>query len=323
MRVDPEILLFLWRWKLVSASAIATRFFPHLTNSAANMRLERLKNQKLIYPFHLNTKEAKVLWALTSKGFQMAKEHLPELSEDGFRSEHPLHDFYVTAFHLGEWLRQSPESCDLFSEQELRRLSVDDYPSWVPKNTIHRPDGYWRVSLPEGLGTMAVEVELKLKSATAYGVTAKFYRDQPNIFRVVWLVRTKAIAKSLRERLQKGSPDNIQIHTFVLLEDFVQHGWQASIQFGFEQAKPLSYLFGQRDDKSLEKYSVFSMLDTRKTPYAFTSYFALAKPSILPLGTHSIPSTHTHQKPVSEPISLSPSINKISHRPTQGGKHEN
>ncbi len=311
MRVDQDILLFLWRWKLVSASALTAKFFPHLTNSAANMRMEQLKKHKLIFPYHLNSKEAKVLWGLTTKGFQLAKTYLPELSEDGFRSENPLHDFFVTAFHLGEWLTHVPAHCEVFSEQELRRLHVDDYPIWVPKTTIHRPDGYWRVSLPEGTGTMALEVELKLKSATKYGVVAKFYRDQPKVFRVVWLVRSLTIATMVRERLKKGCAENIGIHTFLLQEDFVQQGWQAPIIFGYEQSKPLSFLLGHRDNKSLEKYFVFSILDTRKTPYSLKACPAFSKSSILPLGRHSIPTTSTYFNHVPEPTSLPLSSNQL------------
>jgi hypothetical protein len=308
MRVDKEILTFLWRWKLVSASAFAAKFFPHLTNSAANMRLEKLRKHQIIFPYHLNSTEAKVLWGLTSKGFQMAKDHLPDLSEDGFRSEHPLHDFLVTAVHLGEWLDQTPSNCDVFTEQELRRLSLDEYPSWVPKTPIHRPDGYWRVSLPEGTGTMALEVELKLKSRTKYGVVAKFYRDHPKIFRVIWVVATLPMAKAIRERLYKGSAENIGMHTFLLQKDFVQHGWQARIIFGYEQNKPFSYLLGYRDNKSLEKYFVFSILDTRKTPYAFKSYEDFSKESISPLGTHSIPTSVSTLEPISNLNSVAPLI---------------
>lgn len=266
MRIDREILVFLWRWKLVSSSAIATRFFPGLSNSGANMRLEDLRKQKLIFPYYMNTTEAKVLWALTSKGFKEAKAVLPKLVEDGFRSEHPLHDFYVTAMHLGEWLGGTPGGCELFSEQELRRIDPNQIPSWIPSPSLHRPDGYWKISLYEGMVIAALEVELNTKGESRYGVVAQFYKDHPGVGRVIWMVRTQGNARTIFEQLKNASPSNIGMHTFILLSDFLTMGWEAPIIYGFEKDEPVSCLLRYADRKSFEKSFVFSMLDTRKTP---------------------------------------------------------
>ncbi len=288
MLIDQNILLFLWRWKLVSGTAIAAKFFPKLSNHAANWHLSQLKKYNLIYPYNLNTKEAKVLWGLTSHGFKVAKESLSSLSEDGFRSEHQIHDYYVTAFHLGDWLGQCPPECDIFSEQELRRYNIENYPDWVPKTSIHRPDGYWNVSLPEGMATIAVEVELKLKTSQAYQVVAKFYRDQPDVFRVVWLVPSKSHATAIRDRLSAGAPQNIGIHSFVLKEEFLNLGWQAPIHFGNEAGKPLAHLLGQRDSKTVQKFWTFSMLDTRKFPHLSQLYARFSDSPFSALGRHRL-----------------------------------
>lgn len=286
MRVDRELLVFLWRWKLVSSTGLAARFFPGLTNSGANMRLEDLRKQRLIFPYYMNTTEAKVLWGLTSQGFKEAKVVLPKLAEEGFRSEHPLHDFYVTAMHLGEWLSEMPEGCDIFSEQELRRFEPKHYPKWVPNNTLHRPDGYWKITLDEGTVIAALEVELSTKGETRYGVVAQFYKDQPEIGRVIWLVRTKGNAQTIYEQLKSASPSNIGMHTFVLLSDFLTMGWQAPIINGFEKGEPVSCLLRHTDRKSFENSFVFSMLDTRKTPAIQKPLNESAKSSISLLAGH-------------------------------------
>ncbi len=266
MKVDRNILLFLWQWKLVSSAALAARFFPGLSSSGVNMRLEHLRKQKLIHPYYMNTTEAKVLWTLTVRGFKETKVALPALGEDGFRSEHPLHDFYVSAVHLGEWLVATPPDCAVFSEQELRRYNPDHYPYWVPKTTLHRPDGYWKIQLPEGRVIAALEVELNPKTDSRYGVVAQFYKDQREISRVIWVVPTKAAASAIQSALKSSSPSNIGMHTFILLPDFLSRGWQAPIIFGFEAGEPLSCLLVHSHRESFEKSFVFSMLDTRKWP---------------------------------------------------------
>ncbi len=288
MVIDRNILVFLWRWKLVSGTAIAAKFFPKLSNHAANWHLSELKKHNLIYPYNLNNKEAKVLWGLTAKGFKEIKDELPALSEEGFRSEHQIHDYYVTAFHLGDWLGDPSKECEMFSEQELRRYALDHYPSWVPKNSIHRPDGYWNVSLPEGMATIAVEVELKLKTSQDYRVTAMFYRDEPEIYRVVWLVPKIDHASKIREALAEGSPNNIGIHTFILKEEFLNSGWLAPIHFGIETGKSLSFLLGQRDSKTIQKVWTFSMLDTRQFPHLSQLYARFSDSPFSALGRHRL-----------------------------------
>ncbi len=312
MRVDRNILVFLWQWKLVSSTAIAARFFPGLTSSGANMRLEHLRKLKLIHPYYMNTTEAKVLWSLTVRGFKEAKLALPRLMEDGFRSEHPLHDFYVTAAHLGEWLVGAPADCAMFSEQQLRRYNPDHYPDWVPKTTLHRPDGYWKIQLPQGRVIAALEVELNPKTESRYGVVAQFYKDQREISRVIWVVPSESIASAIRDALKSSSPLNIGMHTFILLGDFLSQGWQAPIIFGFEAGEPLSCLLLHAHRESFEKSCVFSMLDTRKWPSVTRSSCKTANSSIsllagstalLPGPQHSIAftnqvglprPTHTH-----------------------------
>ena len=314
MKVDRNILLFLWRWKLVSSTALAARFFPGLTTSAVNMRLEDVRKKKLIYPYYMNTTEAKVLWSLTAKGFKEAKVLLPALVEDGFRSEHPLHDFYVTTIHIGEWLGGVPDGCEVFSEQELRRYDPARYPKWVPSTTLHRPDGYWKIQLPEGTVVAALEVELKIKSDSKYGVVAQFYKDHPGVSRVIWVVRTMANAEAIREALKSSSPSNIGMHTFILLPDFLTKGWQAPILFGFEAGESLSCLLLHHRRESFEKSFVFSMLDTRKWPSITKVSAGFSNSSISPLAgpARSLPGlvpNHDFTKQTGLPRPLIPQTN--------------
>ena len=54
-----------------ASTGLAGRFFPNLTSQGVNWHLLGLQKHNLIYPYNLNSKEAKVLWGLTAKGFKV------------------------------------------------------------------------------------------------------------------------------------------------------------------------------------------------------------------------------------------------------------
>ena len=69
----------------------------------------------------------------------MIKKNLEDLAEDWFLSENHNHDRLVQAFLFGEWVSfQSPQVI-FWTEQEMRRFDVIDYPDWVLKSKEHRP----------------------------------------------------------------------------------------------------------------------------------------------------------------------------------------
>ena len=274
---DLAMLLFLWQWKLGTTKAMADKFFPGLYPNIAYNRLRALKNAKFIQVMTTNAEGTRFVWALTAKGFHSLKERLPELREDGFKSEYLEHDFYVTALHLGDWLAETPANVAFFTEQELRRYKLEHYPDWIPRTELHRPDGYWQVPYNGKLITIALEVELNKKEHDDYEAAAHFYKDRPQIFRVIWIVSSPALATHIQTIFRDSVKNDSLKHDFAILKDCERLSWQAPIMSGYEQGKTISYVLGSENCQSMGRSMGQSIgcplvpmdspcLDTRKYP---------------------------------------------------------
>lgn len=276
---EEQVLLSLWRWKLLSTAALTELHFPALSSYTAycNLRIMEQKNLVHLIPVPGKKEKYSMLWALTIKGFREIQICLPDLKEAGYKSESVRHDRLVSAIHIGEWLKGIPPNCELFSEQELRRLHVDQYPTWVPKVDFHRPDGYWLTKIGEQSAVIALEVELTRKSGFAYRGTGQFYSNRKNVFRVIWVVPTMGLATHIQKEIKAVIPEGYLVHNFILLSDFTQHGWNAKFILGEEQGFPMASLLGL-DGLKLPKY-IWSalLLDTKKSPHMSKSYSSLRK----------------------------------------------
>lgn len=238
---DVPILSFLWKWKLATTAAIAAKFFPNRSPTCSYNRLVRIKKYGLIEQ-RCNSKGEAFYWTLTKKGFAAIQSDIPLLQEEGFKSEHLDHDALVTAFHIGEWLLGSPEGALFFSEQQLRRIDSSEYPAWVPQSEQHRPDGYWGFSSNGPVIPIALEVELNRKSSDAYEDIGDFYSEQVKIHRVLWLVKSKAVASRIQADIERRSKTRTKIHNYVRIKDFRKNCWSAPIILGPEQQKTVSTL---------------------------------------------------------------------------------
>jgi len=264
---DLRVLEFLWRWKLASTSAIGAKFFNLNLKNAYN-RLNDLERAEVV-EIRSDEKLKRFAWAITQKGFKAIRDELPALREEGFRSEHIHHDFLVTAFHLGDWLVSIPEGAKLFSEQQLRRLLIDDYPAWIPKTEIHRPDGYWGLPGSDKIVPVALEVEIHRKGPASYEVLGEFYSDQNEIFRVIWLVPSVAAARRIQSKFRQTTTIRNNIHNFILIPNFVNHGWLCPIVLGPETGKTLSDFLhsvpGEKPVKRGETFTAQHLLNTKKS----------------------------------------------------------
>ena len=218
-------------------------------------------------------------WTLTVKGFEFIKDLLPPLKEVGFKSENIDHDFLSTAAHLGDWLSIIPKGADFFSEQELRRYSPEQYPDWVPKTLDHRPDGYWKITFDETVGTIALELELSEKSKGAYRVAGDFYNTNKMISRVIWIVQGMKMAERILSFMAETSAHAKKIHNFILVDQFKVSGWQTRIVLGPEINKTLDFvLHGQPQSSGMSttcpqhvRRHFDDMLDTRLKPFNFVT----------------------------------------------------
>jgi hypothetical protein len=239
MKSEITVLVFLWKWKFATTAVLCFRFYPTLTPHSGYKKLLRLKKLGLIQ-FTADPLAENFFWALTKKGFYAIKHLLPVLEDDGYRSEHMAHDCLVASFHLGDWLMGMPKGALTFSEQQLRRYFVKDYPSWLPQDRSHRADGY---SYVQGM-SVAFEVELNKKPDSCYYAVSQFYDTHDNVGKILWLVPTPTMAASLQSCFVRASCRKIEAHNFVLLPHFEKLGWAARVSYGAESGKPVAEILG-------------------------------------------------------------------------------
>jgi hypothetical protein len=269
---DFELLYFLWKWKMATTAAIATSIYKHKTWYRSYVRLNDLAKAKYIRSISSDSGKA-FIWTLDNKGFAIIQETLPQLSSIGYKSENQAHDFLVSAIHLGDWLVCPPTGCATFSEQELRRISRESYPVWVPITDTHRPDGYWKVAVGNSkqFKVVALEVELSLKAPSEYHETGEFYSNDHGIDQVIWVTKTISAAKYIHKHLQNGRNGQRTNHSFVTLDQYYEHQWQSKIIDGKDQGISLVNLLGNIGEIHPNRNLGVFLLDGRKSPKKSTS----------------------------------------------------
>lgn len=281
-RLDSDILLTIWKWKLLSTAALTELHFSKHAPSYAHRRLLDLKKAKLIEWLHIDgdAHGRSFAWTLTKKGFEAIRENLPQLREVGFRSESIAHDLLVNAVHLGNWVHGTPKGCGLFSEQELRRCYIEHYPTWIPQTQIYRSDGYWLTQISTASGVVALEVERSQKSPSDYRAIAQFYSNRPELLRVVWVVRFKGLADAIFAAIQEIKGEGIGLHNFILESDFRENGWSSKFFLGRDTGKPLSRLLPASIATSSPHVGPTLLLNTRKCPHRSKTYSENQKSSV-------------------------------------------
>ena len=124
---DSEILDFLWKWKAASTATLHEAVGHPSSPYSMYKAMERLAQHKYVEAYS-SSRYRFTTWQLTDLGFETIREGLGDLAEEGFLSENHWHDRNVLAFHLGEWANYRFPVVSHFTEQEMRRRSVDYYP---------------------------------------------------------------------------------------------------------------------------------------------------------------------------------------------------
>lgn len=142
----------------------------------------------------------------------------------------PNHDRYVLAFHVNEIGLYGLDSVDLFSENELRTISDEVMPEWLPTLDTHRADGYTLITDDKGNKiTLAIEVELSQKSSNRLAPTLKFYQLCTKVNHVLWLVGNEKIKTAILSARADVGEDSFRLHLFIGLDDFKKAGMDAVI----------------------------------------------------------------------------------------------
>lgn len=263
---DLPLLDFLWRWKVATTSALAVRFFPHVSMATAYNRISWLRRHGLIQ-YRSDTRSNKYVWMLSPKGYAIVKPALPPLQAEGYASENIAHDLIASAVQLADWLKATPAHAELYSEQELRRVRMDCYPDWVPQSALHRPDGYWRIKAGGYYRTIALEIETGHKSPIEYELVADRYANLKMVTRVLWMVKGHSLARTIHGHLLKGVNGRVNIHNMAVIGDFIQYGWRAPILAGPDEGKDIAFLLNCRPVERASPATSIPLLDTRKCPY--------------------------------------------------------
>ena len=274
---DIGILMFLWQWKVATTAMLGLRFYGNDKSTGIYQRLCRLDKAGYIQP-RSGSRGEHYAWSLTGRGFQTIEGRLPKLLENGFKSENIGHDLLVSAIHLGDWIGGIPQSCGVFTEQQLRRLPQESYPEWVPQTTRHRPDGYWQVPGATKPRIIALEVELSRKTDRDYQAVAEFYQAWKRIYRVLWVVEQPRDVSLLASKMKSVADGDADYHDFVTINQLVQRGWQAKVIRGKDEGMSVAdLLYDKAMTRPLHVIGK-SLMNAAKCPYRTTGY-AVFSPS--------------------------------------------
>lgn len=224
---DVRILQYIWKWKIASSSSIHEAINRPGSIYSTFKVLERLEKNSFIES-RFEYAERFYVWQLTEQGFLAIKNYLGELSEDGFLSENHRHDRLVQAFQLGEWATNQYPRIVFFTEQDLRRRDMDDFPDWIPQTKEHRPDGYTRLVGEKKAVTYAYEIELSQKHLHKYESVLRFYKNATMVDRVLWLVGSPFIREQIVRAKTCIRDESTNYHVFVDLGEYVAKGWDAT-----------------------------------------------------------------------------------------------
>lgn len=266
---DLEVLKFLWKWKAASTAALTKAFFPGIRPFTAYERLLQLEKKQYIQHVSFRHRGGGA-WTLDGQGYRFLTPYLLDMKARGYKTENVLHDYFATAFHLGEWMTHQPRSGILCTEQELRRLEPDLLPSWVPKSEAHRPDGYSIVGMGDGTRLFAFECELSVKAKARYERTISFYDEEETIGAVIWLAGSPAIQRLIEGCIRDHGALRPSLHHFLQLGDFKRQGWTVPLMGGRHHGKNLSNLLldktGTGTGREPDGSDVMALLQNQKRP---------------------------------------------------------
>lgn len=260
---DHRLLMHLWRWKLVSASALAHRYFDGNTVYAYK-RCNILKQKGLIQIIPIRI-EKHFAWTLTKKGLVQIREYLPDLKVVSTSSGALWHDALASAIHLGDWYMGCPEGSDYFSERQLQCYIPEAYPEWVPQTNERRPDGYWLANSESGQKVVAFELQRSTKSQKWWDGIDEFYASTDEINRVIWVIDNKTGLKRRAIALGNDFFENKK-HAVFLLQDVLKHGWKALSINDSEKLESIESILGSMGVPGGNSGYLGQLLNFRKKP---------------------------------------------------------
>ncbi len=233
----------MWRWKVLSFSLARYLVFNDISWWNFYKKTRRLIREGYLIERTGDGLEFDVL-QLTKKGFDFIKYDLGELKEMRFNAQSVVHDYWASAFQMGEFIRDGSGGVDFFTEQEVQCTDESLFPSWMPKSKEHIPDGLTSIKSGGRERSFAIEVELNLKPPIRYDKAAYYFDAESSKIDVVfWLCGSVAIAQAIFKRLKNANLRRLDVHHFCLTDDFKNLGWEMTARSGLYKGKTLSEIY--------------------------------------------------------------------------------
>ena len=274
-KVGIPLLKFLWKWKVATTASLALRHYPNAQMASAHRKLLNLSYGGYIRAIHSDTGDGCV-WSLTEKGYKVIREDVGILKEEGYKSEAIGHDLLSMAAMIGEWIHGNPDGVQIFSEQQLRRITLSQFPMWVPQSEIHRADGYWRLPGLDSNCSVALELEKTKKEISKYELVADFYEEHKFVRHVIWIAKLAGDRSAIEERIRSYLRQNQTKHSFIDIREFTKLGWQAKFKIGPLSGRTLSELMVALSSQPHRKGDSRLLLETRKKPLVLDTSRILA-----------------------------------------------
>ena len=195
-----------------------------------------------------------VVLQLTKKGFDYLKYDLGELLELRYAAQSVAHDYWATAFQLGEFIESRPKNVEFLTEQQL--LCTDDslLPKWRPKSRDHIPDGMTCIKNGTAESVFAIEIELNLKPLLRYDKIGHYFDAAFSKVDVVfWVCASTAIAQTISDRLFHLKLRNFEIHQFIITSEFKRKGWDAVVCSGSYRDRSIKEVYLTKGHQNPEK----------------------------------------------------------------------
>lgn len=261
---DWRVLRFLWHWRVATTNGLAHHFFRDISPRGAYERLWKMERAGFIRSF-VDVTGRNYVYGLTKKGFTHIQQDLPPLREKNFKSKDPAFDLFASAILCGEGFDKESGDIEILGQQMLRGVDPREQLVRIPDLTHVAPDGLW-CSKVEPSTLIALEIELKRKSAPEYEKAARYYENHREITKVLWVVNGPSLRDVIRKSIHKAT-DGEACHNFANVEDVIRKGWQAQIVVGPDSHKTISDIV-PKSGRSVDKHirNEFA-LDTRKSPH--------------------------------------------------------
>ena len=113
---------------------------------------------------------------------------------------------------------------------------------------------------------IALEVELNQKTTDIYESIGRFYLEDTKVDQVIWITKKKSIANGIQKAILSAIRSETNPHSFILLDDYLNHHWQAKIVIGKDAGKTLDDVLAITPQECRKVSCRMQFFDTRKIP---------------------------------------------------------